>query len=198
MRNRLVLSGAVIPLLALGAVAGAAAGPATDQLRPQIDQVIATIEDPALHSELRIAERRQAIRVITDGIFDWTEMARRALGRHWDARTATEQTEFVALFRDLLERAFLGKIERYGAETVAYVGESLDGDESTVRTLVTLKPGPEVGVDYRMARQGTRWMIHDVVIQAVSLVSNYRTQFDGVIKASSYHELVRKLRTRSS
>jgi phospholipid transport system substrate-binding protein len=198
MPNRLVLSTAAFSLLTFAPTAGAFAGPATDQLRPQIDQVIATIESPSLRSESKTAERRQAIRVITDGIFDWTAMARRALGRHWEERTVTEQTEFVALFRDLLERAFIGKIERYGAENVAYVGESLDGDESTVRTRVTLKPGPEVGVDYRMARQGSRWMIFDVVVQTVSLVSNYHTQFDGIIRTSSYHELVKKLRTRLS
>jgi phospholipid transport system substrate-binding protein len=198
MRQQLLVRGVTVALLVLGTAAGAVAGSATDQLKPQLDQVLATIDDPALRAESKTAERRQAIRAITDGIFDWTEMARRSLGRHWEERTVTEQTEFVALFRDLLERAFVGKIERYGAENVAYVGESLEGDETTVRTLVTLKPGPKVGVDYRMAQQGTRWVIYDVVIQAISLVSNYRTQFESVLKTSPYQKLLTKLRAKAS
>ena len=196
MRHHVFLGGAAVGLFMLGMAPGAFAGPATDQLRPQIDQVIATIEDPALRAEARTPERRQAVRNITDSIFDWPEMARRVLGQHWWERTEAEQAEFVALFRDLLEHTFLGKIERYGAQNVTYVGESLDGDEITVLTRVTLRPGPEVGVDYRMAQQGSRWMIHDVVIQTISQVSNYRSQVENVIKKSSYDDLVKKLRSR--
>lgn len=195
MRHHVFLRGAAMALLILGMAPGAFAGPATDQLRPQIDQVIATIENPALRAEAKTPERRQAVRAITDGIFDWPEMGRRVLGQHWEERTAVEQAEFVALFRDLLEHTFLGKIERYGAQNVTYVGESLDGDEITVLTRVTLRPGPEVGVDYRMAQQGSRWMIHDVVIQTISQVSNYRSQVESVIKRSSYDDLVAKLRS---
>jgi phospholipid transport system substrate-binding protein len=198
MRNRLVVRGTAVTLLVLGTATGAVAGPATEQLKSAIATVIATIENPALRADSRTAERRQAIRTVTDGIFDWTEMARQALGRHWEERTAAEQTEFVALFRDLLERTYLGKIDRSGAEQIAYDGESMEGAGAMVRTTVTLKPGQEVKVDYRMSRQGTRWMIHDVVIESISLVSNYRTQFEGVIKASSYQNLVKKIRTRLS
>jgi phospholipid transport system substrate-binding protein len=100
------------------------------------------------------------------------------------------------LFRDLLERAFLGKIEQYGAENVVYTEESPDGDDIIVRTRVTLKPSWEVGVDYRMAWQGTRWMISDVLVERTSLVRNFRSQFDSVIKRSSYEELVKKVRAR--
>ena len=194
MRHRLFAGGAAIALLVLGPSAGAFAGPATDHLKPQMDQVIATIENPALQGEAKTAERRQAVRAITDSIFDWTEMARRTLGAHWEERTAAERQEFVALFRDLMERAYLGKIERYGAEQIAYLDEAPDGKETLVRTRVTLKPGLDVAVDYRMAHSGARWMITDIVIGAVSQVSNYRAQFAGVIKTASYPELVRKIR----
>ena len=196
MRHHLFGWGAAIALLLLGVAPCAFAGPATDELKPRIDEVIATIENPALRAESKAPERRQAVRAITDGIFDWPEMARRVLGRHWEERTQFEQAEFVGLFRDLLERAFLGKIERYGAQNVAYVGELPDGDETTVLTRVTLRPGPAVTVDYRMARLGTRWMIYDVVIQAISQVSSYRAQFESVIKATSYDELLEKIKAR--
>ena len=198
MRHHLFARSVTITLLVLGLSGGAFAGPATDQLKPRMDRVIATIENPALQGEAKTAQRRQAVRAITDSIFDWTEMARRTLGPHWDGRTAAERKEFVALFRDLLERAYLGKIERYGAETIAYLGEALDGRETTVRTRVTLKPGIDVGVDYRMARRGGRWMITDIVIETVSQVSNYRAQFESIIKTASYPELVRKIRAKLS
>jgi len=198
MRYRILARGAVITGIVLATTAGALAGPATDQLKPQIDDVIATLDNPALQAESRTVERREAVRAITDRIFDWTVMARRALGQHWEERTVAEKIAFVPLFRELMEQAFVGKIEQYGAESVAYVGESLDGDESLVRTRVTVRPSGDVGVDYRMAWQGTRWMIYDVLVERTSIVRNYRAQFDSVIKKSSYEELIRKIRGKVS
>ena len=108
MRDRHIASGiaaAALAALLVGGALVAMAGPATDRLKPEIDKVVATLENPALKGESKTAERRQALRSITDGVFDWNEMAKRALGRHWAARTPAEQQEFVSLFRDLLERA---------------------------------------------------------------------------------------------
>jgi len=187
-----------VALLVLGIVPGAQAGPATDRLKPEIGRVIATLEDPALKGESKVGKRRQVIRSITDGVFDWTEMAKRSLGRHWAGRTPAEQQEFVGLFRDLLERAYVSRIERYTGEPVAFVGESMDGDQATVRTKITTKQNQEVPIDYRMIRQGNRWLVYDVLIESISLVGNYRTQFEGIIKTSSYGELVKKLKGRAS
>jgi phospholipid transport system substrate-binding protein len=97
-----------------------------------------------------------------------------------------------------MEQAFIGKIEQYGAESVTYIGESATGDESLVQTRVTLRPSGDVDVDYRMAWQGTRWMIYDVLVERTSLVRNYRAQFDSVIKKSSYEELVKRIRGKVS
>ena len=196
MRYQALIKGALLGLLVLGTAADAFAGAATDQLKPEIDRVIATIANPTLQAESRTADRRQAVRAITDRIFDGTEMSKRALGRHWEERTAGERAQFIPLFRDLLERAFLGKIEQYGAENVAYTEETVDGDDTIVRTRVTLKPNWEVGVDYRMGWQGTRWMISDVLVDRTSLVGNFRSQFDSVIRRSSYEDLVTKIRAR--
>jgi phospholipid transport system substrate-binding protein len=187
-----------LTLLVIGIAPAALAGPATDQIKPQIDRVIATLENPALKGDDKTAERRQVLRGITDGVFDWTEMAKRALGRHWAGRTPTEQQEFVALFRELLERAYVAKIERYSGEPVAYVGEVADGEVTTVRTKITTRQNQEVPIDYRMFRDGERWRVYDVLIESISLVNNYRTQFDGIIKTSSYEELVKRLKARAS
>jgi phospholipid transport system substrate-binding protein len=201
MRNRSVAGRVAVTLAALvvvGIAPAALAGPATDQIRPQIDRVIATLENPALKGKGKTAERRSILRAITDGVFDWTEMAKRSLGRHWAARTPAEHQEFVELFRELLERAYVGKIERYAGEPVAYVGEVPDGEVTTVRTRVTTRQSQAVPIDYRMYRDGDRWRVYDVLIESISLVNNYRTQFDGIIKTSSYEELVKRLRARLS
>ena len=189
---------AAVARLILGPAPDATAAPASDQLKPEIDRVVATLENPALKGERKSQERRQEIRSITDGIFDWTEMARRSLGRHWAGRTEVERREFVTLFRNLIERAYISKIEGYGGEKLAFVGEAVDGDQATVRTKIVTRQNQEVPIDYRMSRQGDRWRIYDVIIEGISLISNYRTQFDGIIRTSSYEELVKKIKMRSS
>jgi phospholipid transport system substrate-binding protein len=188
----------VVTVLILIGARVASAGSATDQLRPDIERVIAVLQDPALREDRRTAERRQAIRAATDGVFDWTEMARRSLGRHWAQRTEAEQREFVGLFRELLERAYLGKIEAYTGEKIVYVGEVADGGLATVRTKLITKRNQALPIDYRMAWQGDRWRVYDVVIEGVGLVNNYRSQFDGVIRTASYEELLKRLRDRAA
>ncbi len=198
MTHRRIVGDIAVALLVLALAPGAMAGPAADRLKPEIDRVIATLDNPALRGPSKTQERRQTIRSITDGVFDWTEMSRRALGRHWAPRTPAEQQEFTALFRDLIERAYVSKIERYNGEPIAFVGESIDGNQATVRTRITTKQNQEVPIDYRMNRQGDRWLIYDVLVENISLVGNYRTQFDGIIKTSSYEELVKRLKARAS
>ena len=183
-------------LAATAAVARAWAGSPTDQLHDRIDRVVKVLDDPALKRESKTAERRATLRRIADEIFDFTEISQRSLGRHWQARTPTERAEFVGLFGDLLERTYVSKIESYSGERVVYAGESLDGDQATVRTRIVTKQGTEVPVDYRMFERDGRWRVFDVNIEGVSLVGNYRTQFNAIIVRSSYQDLVTKLRAK--
>jgi phospholipid transport system substrate-binding protein len=191
---------AVLLTLWLAAEAGgarpAAAGPPTEQLRASIDRVVKILEDPELRKESRQSERRRAVRRVAEEIFDFAETAKRSLGRHWQARTAAEREEFVRLFADLLERAYISKIEVYNGERISYVGESVDGELATVRTRIATRQGAEVPVDYRMLQRGGRWLVYDVIIEGVSLVANYRTQFNKIIQTSSYQELVRRMRSK--
>jgi phospholipid transport system substrate-binding protein len=184
-------------LVALWGAAHVSADSVTDRLRPEIERVIQTLDDPVLKPSAKITERRQAVREITGPLFDWAEMARRTLGRHWEARTEAERAEFAVLFRELVERAFMAKIERYRGEKIVFTGESVNGDQATVRMRV-LAPGAEVAIDYRLVAQGDRWLIYDVVIDDVSVTSSYRSQFDGFLTRSSYADLVRKMRERIS
>jgi len=195
IRSRFLLILAAM-LLTLLVAKGAHAGQPTEQLKPAIDRVIKTLEDPALKGEAKTKERRQALHTIGDEVFDWTEMARRALGRHWQGRTEAERDEFVKLFRDLIERSYMSTVERHSGEKITYAGDSVDGDQAILRTKFTTKKGQEVPIDYRMIRRGDRWLVYDVAVENVGLVNNYRTQFNQVIQTSSYRELVKKMKNQ--
>ena len=183
-------------VLVLPAAREARAGVPTDQLKGAIDRVVKTIEDPTLKGEDKAPDRRRAVRKVANDIFDWGEIARRSLARHWQPLTEQQRTEFVTLFADLLERSYISKIELYGGEKILYTGDRMDGDLSTVGTRIITKNGTEVPIDYRLLKRGERWLVYDVNIEGVSLVSNYRTQFNKIIQTASYNELVQKLKTK--
>jgi phospholipid transport system substrate-binding protein len=185
----------VIAVMLAGAMAArdAWAGAPTEQLRTPIERAIKVLEDPELAKESRMPERRAAIRRVANEIFDFTETTRRSLGPHWQARTPQEREEITRLFADLLERSYIGRIETYSGEKIQFIGDSVDGDQANVRTRLVTKQGTEVPVDYRMHRVGDRWLSYDVVIEGVSLVANYRAQFNKIIQTSGYASLVKKL-----
>jgi phospholipid transport system substrate-binding protein len=193
-RRRIVVVAALV--LVVVAARDARAGVPADQLKSQMDRVLKVLDDPELRKETKKRERRTAVRKLANEFFDFAETAQRSLGRHWSARTPAEREEFVQLFTDLLEFSYISKIELYGGEKIAFAGDSIDGDQATVRTKIITKQGSEVPVDYRMHRKGDRWLVYDVVIEGVSLVANYRSQFNKIIQTSSYQELVRKLKTK--
>ena len=172
------------------------AGAPTDQLRAQINRTIQILDDPELKKPGKTKDRRAAVRQVANDIFDFGETAKRSLARHWAARSQAERDEFVQLFADLLERSYISKIETYGGEKIQYTAEKIDGDLATVSTRIVTKNGTEVPVDYRMKKGADRWLVYDVSIEGVSLVSSYRTQFNKIIQTSSYNELVSKLRTK--
>jgi phospholipid transport system substrate-binding protein len=180
--------------LGLAAVADAGAGPVGDQLRSRLDRVVAILEDQSLKD--RPEARRTALRGAATEIFDFTEITRRSLGRHWQAATPAEREELVLLFTARLERSYVGRVEQFNGERIAMAGESLDGELATVRTRLVTKNGVETAVDYRLHRVGDRWMAYDVSIEGVSLVANYRAQFNKIISASSTQGLVQRLRAR--
>jgi phospholipid transport system substrate-binding protein len=183
-------------LAGLLAPAPVAAGAPTDQLKAQIDRVLKLLDDPELKKEARAKDRRTAVRKVANEIFDFSETARRSLGRHWQSRTPAERDEFVQLFSDLLERSYISRVELYGGEKIQFAGDSIEGDQAKVQTKLLTKSGSEIPIEYRMHRKGDRWLVYDVIIEGVSLVSNYRTQFNKIIQTSSYQELVRKMKTK--
>lgn len=192
-RRGLVCAAALVLLLA---PAGVRAGQPTDQLRTQLDRAVKVLDDPELKKESKVNARRAAVRKITNDIFDFGETAKRSLARHWPPRTPAERDEFIALFADLLERSYISKIEVYGGEKIGYLGETIDGDQATVRTKLTTKHQTDISVDYRMLKRGETWLVYDVIIEGVSLIANYRVQFNKIITTSSYQELVKKMKAK--
>ena len=198
MNQTLVFATALVALV-LGGVAVAVAGVPTDTVREYTDAVVRVLEDPALKVDDRRAERRAAVRKIAIDIFDVQETARRALGPHWQQRSPQERDEFVQLFADLLERTYINKIDLFGGEKLKFTEEKVDGDHAVVRAKVITKQGTEVPVEARMInRSGGRWQIYDIVIENISLIGNYRSQFDRIIRSSSYGELAKRLRTQGA
>ena len=172
------------------------AGAPTDQLKAQIDRTVKILDDPELKKPGRQRDRRTAVRQVANDIFDFSETAKRSLARHWAARSQTERDEFVQLFGDLLERSYISKIELYGGEKIKFVGETTEPDGAIVRTRLVTRQDTEIPIDYRMHARGDKWLVYDVLIEGVSLISNYRTQFNKIITTSSYQELVRKMKSK--
>ena len=170
------------------------AGAPTDQLKTSVDGVIRIVQDPTLKQESRADERRTAIRKEAEALFDFTETGKRALGRHWQTLNDSQQREFVSLFTDLLERAYIIRIEQYSGERIVYVGDSTEGESATVKTRFVTKQGTEIPIDYRLLLRGDHWRVYDVFVEGVSLVANYRTQFDRIMRTGSYQELARRMR----
>ncbi|MBI3456797.1 MAG: ABC transporter substrate-binding protein [Candidatus Rokubacteria bacterium] len=188
---------AVVATCVLVALAASArAGAPTDQLKSTTDRVLKLLQDPELKKPEKLRERRGQIRAIANEVFDWQETAKRALGRHWLPRTPQAREEFSQLFADLLERSYIGKIEAYTSERIIYAGEAIEGDLATVRTKLITKSDTEIPIDYRMLRAGDRWRAYDVVIEGVSLVANYRSQFNRIITQSGFEDLLKRLKTK--
>ena len=182
-------------MVAGAAVASPVTGP-REAVESAIVRVLSVIQDGEVNGKA-VADRPAEVRRIARELFDYDEMTRRTLSRHWSQRTADEQAEFVALFSDLLERSYVSRIEAYAGEKITFVGESIDGGFATVRSKVTTARRSETILDYRMHVREGRWRVYDVLIDGVSFVSTYRSQFDRVIQAESYGSLVERLRKRN-
>ena len=186
----------VIALLGPGSSVWSSVPTPTDQLRGSLDRILATLNDPRLRAPGQAAARAGTLRREVQARFNFPETAREALGLYWRDRTPAERQQFTALFTELLQRSYLGRIARYGEARVEYIGQSVDGDYATVRTRVVTRSGRPLAVDYRMSRHGDRWLVYDVIVDHVSLVDNYRTQFRDIIATSSYQALVDRIEAR--
>jgi phospholipid transport system substrate-binding protein len=196
-------------LVALLLVAATASGPLAsprDVVQRAVTRVVQLLDasgsaapsETGVRAYVASARRRGQIRMVADELFDFEEVSRRALSVHWAARSPAERAEFVGLFTDLLERAYLGKIESYAGERIVYTGEKVDGDYATVRSQVVSRRrearARPIGLEYRLWKRDGKWQVYDLLVDGVSFVSTYRSQFDRIIQASSYASLMDRLR----
>jgi phospholipid transport system substrate-binding protein len=178
------------------AAATAWAGPATDQVKSAVDRVLKVVSDPELKKPQNAEKRRGQIREVARQLFDFEEMSKRALARHWAPLKPEQKKRFTELFSELLENSYVSKIEAYGGEKILYLPEQVDGDITIVKSKLVTQRGTEVPIDYRLQKDGDRWEVYDVVIEGVSLVANYRSQFNKIITQSSFDELVKKMEAK--
>ncbi len=174
----------------------ASAGEPLEQVRQTIDRVITILNDKELKKPNKTEERRSKLRKVTDERFDYEEMAKRSLALHWQKITPQERKEFTSLFSELLERSYINKIESYSDEKVLYTDETIESNYSVVKTKVITKRNIEVPIDYKLMKAGSQWKAYDIVIEGVSLVNNYRSQFGKIIRTHSYAELVKRLKAK--
>ncbi len=175
----------------------AIAGEATDQVRQTVDAVMDVLNNKELKKPENRELREKKIREIIDNRFDFEEMAKRSLALNWSKRTPEERKEFVTLFSDLLESTYIKKIERYENEKIVYLDEKITGQYAIVRTKIVKPQEAEIPVEYRIFKKADKWEVYDIIVEGVSLVNNYRSQFSQIIRSSSYEELIRKLKNKT-
>lgn len=194
IRKTLILCG--ISVLVFSSLSFADDGP-TAQVKSTVDRVLEILKEPALKSPDKEETRGKQLKKVIFARFDFDEMAKRSLGVHWRERTPQERKEFVKIFADLLELSYRRKIERYTDEEIQYTKEQVDEKFGVVTTeIVSEKEGVDIPIDYKVIRRGDEWKVYDVVIDGISLVGNYRSQFNRIIQRSSYAELVKKMRIK--
>ena len=172
------------------------AGAPMDQIRASVDKVQAILKNPQLRSAAKTRDRRDQLRQTISARFDFSEMARRSLGAQWRKLTPKEQEEFVRIYTDLLERAYIDRIESYSDEQFAYVRENLDKNYAEVQSRIVTNKGEEFSLNYKAHLINAEWKVYDVVVENISLVNNYRSQFNRIIANSSYEELVRRMKDK--
>ena len=189
-------------LLVATAAAAPAAGP-RDVVQSAVTRVVVALQktdsesDASPTKRLVAEQRRLDIRRVASELFDFDEISRRALSRYWASRTSEEQAEFTRLFTDLLERAYIGRIESYSGEKIVYGSEVVDGNFATVRSKVLSRRNTETPLEYRLHLKDGRWKVYDVLIDNVSFVSTYRSEFHRILQRESYAALLDRLRKQS-
>jgi phospholipid transport system substrate-binding protein len=185
----------LVLLLGFTLVGLAHAGEPLDVVKGAADRAVQILKDPKLLSKDKKKERVDRLR---EPIFDFEEMAKRSLGPHWRRRTPAEQQEFVKLFQEFMEKVYSDKLDLYEGEKIVFGKETIDQDFAQVESSIINNKGETISIIYKLRRADTKWKVYDAVVENISFINNYRSQFDRVIKSSSYEELVKRLREKSS
>jgi phospholipid transport system substrate-binding protein len=166
-----------------------------EQVKTTIDQVMEVLKDPKLQGAGKKAERREKLRQIVLPKFDFAEMAKRALGNNWN-RYPDKQQEFVTAFKQLLEETYADQIELASGDKVVYLNERTEKDYAEVDTKVISSKGEETLMTYKLLPVDSDWKVFDIVVENISIVNNYRSQFNRVLSNASLDELIKRIKDK--
>ena len=196
-RHSIVWVGMVALMLLVPVPVRASDGKPMDRVRDTLESALRILNDPALQGPEKKDARRQQVQKLIASRFNYAEMAERSLDSHWAKLTRDQRQSFVALFGELFERSYSRLVlNSLPDRQITYAGETVNGAQAVVKTVIVDKRGDRLPVDYQLRRPKTQWVLFDVVIDGVSIVSNYQSQFNKIIQTSSFQELVRKLRAK--
>ena len=168
---------------------------AGEQIKITVDQVLEILKDPKLQGAGKKAEKREKLRQVILPRFDFDEMAKRALGSNWN-RYPDQQREFVTAFKQLLEDTYADQIEAAKGDKVIYLDERTEKDYAEVGTKVISSKGEETLMTYKLHPVDSDWKVFDIVVENISIVNNYRTQFNRVLSNASLEELIKRMRDK--
>jgi phospholipid transport system substrate-binding protein len=172
------------------------AGEATDRIKVVSDKIFSVISDKTLQTPELKGKKEQMIMDAVDGAFDWEEFSKRSLAKNWSKRTESEKKEFISLFKELIKRTYMEKSGQYSGGKVEFLDEKIDGEYGVVKSQLVSSAGTQTPVDYRLMKKDGAWWVYDVYIEGVSLVSNYRSQFNDILIKSSFDELLKRLKEK--
>lgn len=197
MRTKLLIL-SIVTLFTLSLVtASIAAGTPTDAIKGTVDSVLDTMRDKSLSQPDKKQERREKISAAIKARFNFEEMSKRSLAKHWKEINDDERAEFVKIFAELLEASYISKIESYTDEKVAYNKETVKGDGKygIVETMIITK-SVEIPIDYKLISKNGEWWVYDVIIEGVSFISTYRSQYNRIIVKDSFAKLLESMKTK--
>ncbi len=192
MKKTSLIFGVLVLMLALASPAFA--GEAQNRLKIGVDKVLAILSDPSMKGPRKHQEREHKLRAVADSFFDWRELSRRSVGANWTKFTVAQQNEFVGLFSELLEKTYVRKLEKFNNEKIEYLREQVSGDQAFINTQVLMKD-KKVPLNYVMIKHRD-WMVYDVVIEGVSLVKNYRSQFTKILSRETPDVLMQRIKAK--
>lgn len=198
MLNKSLWTAAILLLGAISVSSSGWAGEPIEKIRQTTDRIIAVLSDHTLEGPENAVKRKRLIKEAVDERFYWKGMSRRTLAVHWARRSEKEKKEFIELFGKLLERTYLDRVESYSGEKVEYEGERIEDEYALVSVKIRTEQQTEIPVLYRLRRKQDEWLVYDIVIEGVSLINNYRNQFNSIIIRSSFEQLIEQLRAKVS
>ena len=192
-----------LPLLLLAlcvlTAQSAQAATAREALESSVNKVLDIIKKPAYANPATRDPLKKEIEAVLRSAFDFGEFSSRTVGPRWKEFSPAQQQDFSNAFADLLMRTYVDKIDGYNGEQVAYLGERLNtkGDRAEIQTSLTMKDGKKIPVSYRMLPKDGTWRVYDVLVEGISLVKNYRTQFQEILSSASAEELIARVRSKT-